>query len=65
MLVPPNDPDALADAVIALLHDPERRAGGLGRPSRTVHAERFTVERMVAATAAVYDDVLSTRRGRR
>jgi glycosyltransferase involved in cell wall biosynthesis len=64
VLVEPNDPDALADAVIALLNDEQRRTE-LGARSRTVHAERFTVERMVAATAAVYDDVLSTRRGRR
>jgi glycosyltransferase involved in cell wall biosynthesis len=64
VLVPPNDPDALADAVIALLDDPERRAE-LATRSREVHAQRFTVERMVAATAAVYDEVLSTRRGRR
>lgn len=64
VLVPPNDPDALADAVIALLEDPDRRAE-LATKSRKVHAERFTVDRMAAATAAVYDDVLSRRRGRR
>jgi len=64
VLVPPGDPDALADAVIALLDDPERRAR-LAAQSREVHAQRFTVDRMVAATAAVYDEVISTRRGRR
>ncbi len=50
--------------MIALLRDPQRRAE-LAATSRAVHAERFTVDRMVAATAAVYDEVLSTRRGRR
>jgi glycosyltransferase involved in cell wall biosynthesis len=64
VLVAPNDPDALADAILALLADDERRAE-LAARSRAVHAERFTVERMVAGTAAVYDQVLSTRRGRR
>jgi glycosyltransferase involved in cell wall biosynthesis len=64
VLVPPNDPDALADAVIGLLDDPARRAR-LAAESRRVHAERFTIERMVAATAAVYDELISTRRGRR
>jgi glycosyltransferase involved in cell wall biosynthesis len=64
VLVPPNDPDALADAVIALLDDPQRRAE-LAARSREVHALRFTVDRMVAGTAAVYDEVLSRRRGPR
>jgi glycosyltransferase involved in cell wall biosynthesis len=64
VLVPPNDPDALADAVVALLDDPQRRAE-LATRSREVHALRFTVDRMVAGTAAVYDEVLSRRRGRR
>jgi glycosyltransferase involved in cell wall biosynthesis len=64
-LVPPRDPAALADAVIALLRDPRRRAR-MAAASRERHARHFAIERMVAATAAVYDDVLlSTRRGRR
>jgi glycosyltransferase involved in cell wall biosynthesis len=53
----PGDPQALADAVIALLTDPARRAR-MAAASRARHAERFTVERMVAGTAAVYDEVL-------
>jgi glycosyltransferase involved in cell wall biosynthesis len=62
--VPPRDPDALAAAVVELLRDPERRAG-MSAASRARHAERFTVDRMVAGTAAVYEEVLSRRRGRR
>jgi hypothetical protein len=31
--------------------------------SRARHAERFTVDRMVAGTAAVYDAVLARRAG--
>jgi glycosyltransferase involved in cell wall biosynthesis len=57
LLVPPGDPSALADAVVALLRDPERREA-MAVASRARHAERFTVERMVAETAAVYDAVL-------
>jgi glycosyltransferase involved in cell wall biosynthesis len=64
VLVPPGDPGVLADAVIALLRDPDRRAR-MAVASRGRHAERFTVARMVAATAAVYDEVLSTPRGPR
>lgn len=57
-LVRPGDPDRLADAVIELLRDPERRAA-MASASRSRHAELFTVDRMVAGTAAVYDKVLS------
>ncbi|HWK25988.1 MAG TPA: glycosyltransferase family 4 protein [Solirubrobacter sp.] len=63
LLIPPKDPDALAQAVIELLKDPQRRAR-MQHASRERHARRFTVDRMVAGTAAVYDAVLSTRRGR-
>jgi len=64
LLIPPEDPTALADAVIALLRDPERRAR-MVVASRERHARHFEVARMVAETAAVYSAVLSTRRGRR
>jgi glycosyltransferase involved in cell wall biosynthesis len=60
LLVPPGDPDALARAVVELLRDPERRAA-MSAASRARHAERFTVERMVAETAAVYGAVLRGR----
>jgi glycosyltransferase involved in cell wall biosynthesis len=57
LLVPPRDPDALAEAIVALLRDPARR-DRMAAASRARHAERFTVARMVAATAAVYDAIL-------
>jgi glycosyltransferase involved in cell wall biosynthesis len=58
ILIRPRDATALADAVIALLNDPQRRER-MSAASRALHAQRFTVERMVARTAAVYDAVLS------
>src|SRR5262249_50184498 len=64
LVVPPRDPPALAEAVIALLRD-HAQSAGLDTASRARHAERFTVERMVAETAAVYARALSTPRGRR
>jgi glycosyltransferase involved in cell wall biosynthesis len=64
LLIAPRDPDALAGAVIELLRDPQRRAA-MRDASRERHAAHFTVDRMVAGTAAVYDRVLSRRRGRR
>lgn len=57
ILVRPGDPPALAEALVALLSDPARRAR-LADASRARHAERFGVERMVAATASVYEQVL-------
>ena len=58
IVVPPRDPAALAEAVIELLRDPQRRAA-MSEASRLRHAQYFTVERMVAGIAAVYDRVLS------
>mgnify|MGYP006288865903 CR=1 FL=1 len=42
VLVPPEDPDALAEAIEALLLDPDR-ARALGRAGREAVGERFTV----------------------
>jgi len=73
LLVEPHAPERLAGALIELLLDPARRAR-MAAASRARHAERFTAERMVRATAGVYDGVLSLdppilaaprRRGRR
>ncbi len=57
-LVAPHDPDALAAAVLALLRD-EAGLRARAAASAAAHAERFTVERMVRETAALYADVLS------
>jgi len=53
LLVPIRDAHALADAIVRALKDAElrRRLGGAGFARVN---ERFTVERMVAGTAAVY-----------
>jgi glycosyltransferase involved in cell wall biosynthesis len=61
LLVPPRDHRAMAAAIVALLQDQERRrrmgAAGLARV-----AERFTLEQMVAGTAAVYARAAGRRR---
>jgi len=58
LLVPPRDAASLAAAIVRLLRDAPLRqrmgAAGLARVT-----ERFTVERMVEATAAVYDRLLN------
>ncbi|MFL5844531.1 MAG: glycosyltransferase [Solirubrobacteraceae bacterium] len=58
ILVPPRDPDALAQALVALLADPERRAA-MAHASRARHAEHFTLERLVSGVDGVYRAVLA------
>ena len=57
LLVPPNDPRALADALLALLRNRET-AQRLGVAGRRRVEEHFTVERMVKETEAVYEALL-------
>jgi glycosyltransferase involved in cell wall biosynthesis len=60
LLVPPGDPEAMALAIETLLRDPARLAR-MGAASRERHARLFEVERMVAATAEVYEEVTGAR----
>jgi glycosyltransferase involved in cell wall biosynthesis len=53
VLVPPEDPAALAEAVAALLSDPARRKG-LGQAGRERVRHEFGVHAMAHATAQVY-----------
>ena len=59
LLVPVRDAHALADAIVRQLKDPALRRR-MGEAGLTLARERFTVERMVAETAAVYARVAGT-----
>ncbi|MFD5494655.1 DUF3492 domain-containing protein [Streptomyces sp. GDS52] len=56
LVVPPRDPRALAEACVALLRDPERRAR-LGAAARARALELFTVEQNVAAFHDLYLEI--------
>ena len=55
-VVPPRDPDALAAALVEVLGDPQRR-DAMGAAGRRRFLERFTADRMVEETLAVYGEV--------
>ncbi|OAH14447.1 capsular glucan synthase [Streptomyces jeddahensis] len=58
LVVPPRNPRALAEACLALLRDPERRAR-LGAAARARALELFTVEQNIAAFGSLYLEIVS------
>ena len=60
LLVPPNDPSALAEAAIRLLTDKEE-AGRLGDRARALVPPRFPLRRMIDQTQNLYLDALSAK----
>jgi len=57
-LVPSRDPDALAEALQRLIADPELRRR-MGQAGREKALKEFTLDRMLAGTQKVYEEILS------
>ncbi len=63
ILVPPANAPALADAIAALLADPQRRATMGAAGTRRIE-DHFSWKACAVKTAALYEDVLARRRTR-
>lgn len=59
-IVPPEDPEALAAAIIRLLLDP-LAAKAMGAAGRRLVGEQFTTEAMMLQTTETYNDLLTRR----
>jgi len=57
LVVPPHDPQALAEATDLLADDPARRRE-MGQAGRRRVEDKFTVERMITGVQAVYEEAL-------
>lgn len=64
LLIPPGYPEAIAEAVIRLLHDPARRRR-MGAAARAWIVEHYSDERVLALTADFYRDLFVKSRGGR
>ena len=58
LLVPPDDPASLADALNMLIRDPGR-ADAMGRAGRERAVTEFSWEMVAAQTAGLYESLVS------
>jgi len=64
LLVPPADPDALAQAMLRLILNADE-ARAMGERGREFVAREFSLERMARRTGTVYDDLFETQETKR
>lgn len=62
LLVPPDDPEALAEAVLALLDNPAR-ARSMGEKGRQRAFEQFSLDRLVNDMAGLFEETAGRRGG--
>lgn len=60
LLIPPRDPQALADAILLLLAD-RPLADAMGRAGRDRVAKNFGLDRMIRETEALYEELLAAK----
>jgi len=61
LLVPKQDPDALADAIIQLLADPEK-AKAMGRRGRELVETKYNWKTIVRQVLDIYKEVLAKKK---
>ena len=59
-LIPPQDPDILAERVLTLLGDPAK-ARAMGQAGRRLIEQRFTSENMVEQLERLYQEILTAK----
>jgi glycosyltransferase involved in cell wall biosynthesis len=60
LLVPPRDPGRLAEGMVRLLLDPEKRYS-MGKRGREQVLQKWTLEKMVEKTIGVYERLIKAR----
>jgi glycosyltransferase involved in cell wall biosynthesis len=60
-VLPPADSDALSDAVIRLLQEPNK-SEEMGKEGRKMVHEKFTVEMMVKSYEVLYQELIQSAR---
>jgi glycosyltransferase involved in cell wall biosynthesis len=60
VLIPPGNPTVMADAIVRLVDDPAY-ARELGENARRTIRDRYSLDRMVASTETLYDELLSRK----
>jgi phosphatidylinositol alpha-mannosyltransferase len=61
VLVPPGEPEALADAIVALFEDEDRRRA-IGEAARKLAVERYSWDRIARRLAEIYEEVAGAAR---
>jgi len=60
ILIPPNDPEPMAEAITKLLAQPAL-ARQLGCKGKQRLKQEFSTQKMIAATELVYDDLVAAK----